>query len=63
MTLRTEPRWLPHNPFHHQPPSLTARQRDEIGFRRMEGETVRALAAEYGVSTDNIRRCVPKERP
>jgi Mor family transcriptional regulator len=49
-------------PRHYALPSLTPAERDEVGFRRMEGETVRSLAAEYGVTTDLIRKCVPKER-
>lgn len=37
-------------------PKLTEKQRDEIFKRALKGETVRALAAEYGVSTTLIGR-------
>lgn len=45
------------------PPKLTAAQREEIGFRRLEGDGIRDLAAEFKVSTNVIRDCQPKERP
>lgn len=47
----------------YQPAKLTPAQRDEIGFRRMDGETIRDLALEYGVSRTSIDKCAPKERP
>lgn len=53
---------MPGMPLLYKAAKLTPAQRDEIGFRRMEGEPVRSLAAEYGVNTDLIRTCVPKER-
>lgn len=43
----------------YQRPKLTPQQRDEIRQRLTNGETVRALAAEYAVSTDTIRRYLP----
>lgn len=47
----------------YQPAKLTPAQRDEVGYRRMEGEGVRDLASEYGVSRSVIDKCAPKERP
>lgn len=47
----------------YQPSKLTPQQRDEVGYRRMEGEGVRDLALEYGVSRTSIDKCAPKERP
>ncbi|MEU5593059.1 hypothetical protein [Streptomyces sp. NPDC020298] len=38
----------------HKPPKLTPAQRDEIRRRRDDGETLRVLAAEYGVSIATI---------
>jgi transposase len=43
-------------PFKHQEPKLTTEQREEVRRRRAEGETLRALAAEYGVSRSTIQR-------
>jgi len=43
-------------PPHWSPPKLTSRQRTEISHRLADGETPRALALEYRVSTDTIRR-------
>lgn len=47
---------LPATPPHFQPAKLTPSQRDEIRRRVGEGEGVRALAAEFGVSTRTIRQ-------
>ncbi|WP_225840272.1 helix-turn-helix domain-containing protein [Streptomyces sp. NK08204] len=43
-------------PLKHQPSKLTPQQHEEIRRRRAEGETLRALAAEYGVSPATIHR-------
>lgn len=45
------------------PAKLTPAQRDEIGYRRDEGETNRTLATEYGVSVSTIDNCAKKPRP
>ena len=50
-------------PAYYKPAKLTATQRDEIGYRRHEGEGPMALAAEYGVSSQTIHNCVKKPRP
>lgn len=42
---------------------LTTAQRLEIGYRRMEGESPKALALEYGVSRGTIDTCPKVERP
>ena len=42
-------------PARYQPSKLTPAQRDEIRRRVADGETVRALAAEFGVSSRTIR--------
>lgn len=42
---------------------LTSAQRLEIGYRRMEGESPRDLALEYGVSRATIDTCPKVERP
>ena len=57
------PPFAPVMPHHYARPKLTPAQRDEVGFRRMEGATVRDLASEYNVRTEVIRDCIPKERP
>jgi hypothetical protein len=49
-------------PAHYSKPKLTAAQRDEIGYRRAEGERVYDLAAEYEVNTSTIRACTVKFR-
>lgn len=38
---------------------LTTKQKTEIQRRRWEGETITALAAEYGVSRSTVQRCRP----
>jgi hypothetical protein len=48
-------------PFHVR--KLTAEQRTEIGYRRMEGESSRDLALEYGVSRGTIDFISKVERP
>ncbi|MGW5123232.1 helix-turn-helix domain-containing protein [Streptomyces sp. NPDC004069] len=48
--------WRPH---HYRPPKLSPQQRDAITRRLADGETVAALALEYGVS----RRTIDHYRP
>jgi hypothetical protein len=55
--------WAPPAPHKYKASKLTAAQRDEIGYRRMEGERAIDLALEYGVSRRVIDMCVSKERP
>lgn len=45
--------WRP-NP-HHKPRKISYAQAQEIRARRADGENVKALAAEYGVSHNTIR--------
>jgi hypothetical protein len=52
----------PRNPHRYAASKLTPAEREQIACRRMDGETVLALAAEYGVSTHTIRRVEPHER-
>lgn len=42
---------------------LTAAQRQEIGYRRFEGESPMTLALEYKVSRATIDGCAKMERP
>lgn len=42
---------------------ISAQQRLEISYRRMEGERSMDLALEYGVSTRTIGTCPKIERP
>lgn len=44
-------------------PKLTPADREEISYRRMEGEMPMALAAEYGVVSSVIKGIAKKERP
>ncbi|QQZ58385.1 Hin recombinase [Streptomyces microflavus] len=41
---------------HVKPRIITPRQADEIRARTADGETLQALALEYGVTTSTIRR-------
>ena len=41
---------------------ITPVQRDEIAYRRMEGDTAKVLAVEYGVSAALIYTIEPRER-
>jgi hypothetical protein len=50
------------NGFGHQQ-KLTPAQRTEIGYRRMEGETAKSLAVEYGVSASLVNTIPKAERP
>lgn len=43
-------------PPHYSRPKLTAAQRDDIRRRIAEGEAVRDLAVEFGVSVRTIRQ-------
>jgi hypothetical protein len=42
---------------------LTPSQRTEIGYRRMDGESPRDLALEFGVARNTIQLIQPLERP
>lgn len=41
-------------PSWHRSPKLTPKQRDEIRKRRADGESVKELASEYGVSVKTL---------
>lgn len=47
---------LPLPPRCYRPPKLTPAQRDELHQRVADGEDVKALATEFGVSTRTIRQ-------
>jgi DNA invertase Pin-like site-specific DNA recombinase len=47
---------LPTPPPFHDRPKLTPSQRDQIRQRIADGESVRELAAEFGVSARTIRQ-------
>jgi DNA-binding NarL/FixJ family response regulator len=47
---------LPLPPPCYKPPKLTPAQRDELHRRVADGEDVKALATEFGVSTRTIRQ-------
>ncbi|MER5750676.1 helix-turn-helix domain-containing protein [Streptomyces sp. NPDC002088] len=53
---RQQPGSLPPPPPFHEPTKLTPAQRDEIRRRVADGEQVKELATEFGVSTRTIRQ-------
>ena len=50
-------------PAHHARPKLTPAQREEVAYRRGDGDSLANIARDYGVSTSLIGAIAIRERP